>query len=363
MDGGGGGSKLAYTNKYVGLDTYGRCEFAKLFDTNETDPQFRSAAHVMMEAIRKFNVFKSKEKVFMCNEKDNFVKQLNTICAKVVTILNSEPRIARIPQPAIVIGDMNASLEDIIVLEETFWNSYPIVSSDFVFLGGYVSSDGDDKWNVEVAVYVLALKALIPNSVTLLRGNREIRSSKSSFAAECAAKYGNQTGNQIYELICDAFDRLPIAAIINGNTFCSYGGIPSMSVTINDYLTVPTPLRNTKSESPIAWQTMCAIPTEDKFQKQRIGESSTSFFFNRKLFDNFLAANSIEFVMRSNAAPQTGIEFNFDNKLITIATYTTKQNKAKVLSIFDNQICILTVNADNGEALMKSDVRRFSGNR
>ena len=57
----------------------------------------------------------------------------------------------------------------------------------------------------------------------MLRGNHESRqmSSHFSFKSECLTKFDEE----VYELIMDAFECLPIAAIVDDRIFAVHGGI------------------------------------------------------------------------------------------------------------------------------------------
>jgi protein phosphatase len=56
----------------------------------------------------------------------------------------------------------------------------------------------------------------------------------SSFKHQCEAVFGAQRGHVFYELVNNAFDSMPIAAVISDQVFCCHGGIPEAS-TYKDY--------------------------------------------------------------------------------------------------------------------------------
>ena len=93
-------------------------------------------------------------------------------------------------------------------------------NNKYLFLGDYVDRG---IYAVEVVLTLYALKISYPNSVFLLRGNHECRQMTSyhNFREECLQKYDQE----IYDLIMDSFDRLPIACIINGQFISLHGGI------------------------------------------------------------------------------------------------------------------------------------------
>jgi len=92
--------------------------------------------------------------------------------------------------------------------------------SNYLFLGDYVDR-GD--YGVEVLAFLYAFKLNFPKRCFLLRGNHECRAMTDmfSFRKECIAKYDEE----VYKLIMDSFDAMPICAVIGGSFLCTHGGI------------------------------------------------------------------------------------------------------------------------------------------
>lgn len=79
---------------------------------------------------------------------------------------------------------------------------------------------------------MLALKVKYPSNLTLLRGNHESRATTKDygFYDEVLQKYGDI---EAYNIIMDALDYLPIAAIVENKFLCMHGGL-SPSITSVD---------------------------------------------------------------------------------------------------------------------------------
>ena len=77
-------------------------------------------------------------------------------------------------------------------------------------------------------------------------------------------KFGETLGQQVWEEINNAFDCMPIAAVVDNKIFCIHGGIPSnlngQPVFLEDINKIPCPLKDPENESPLAWEMMWNDP-------------------------------------------------------------------------------------------------------
>jgi diadenosine tetraphosphatase ApaH/serine/threonine PP2A family protein phosphatase len=198
--------------------------------------------------------------------KFDLVGELQALAYEVDSIFASERSLLRIKQPVFVIGDLHGNYRDLMCFATRFGLLH---SADFtpatflcecnwlglhpsfsffltsisllcVVLGDYVDKGPH---SLEVLAFLLAMKRLHPNKVYLLRGNHETyeinsggMNNPSSLLEMCHEAAGD---NQVkaaclFERCNDVFDRLPLAALIDGRIFCAHGGIPRFVVTAPD---------------------------------------------------------------------------------------------------------------------------------
>ena len=83
----------------------------------------------------------------------------------------------------------------------------------------------------EVIALLFSLKVRFPDKVFLLRGNHETRECTEdfNFREQMLVKYDEET----YDSVIDAFQTLPLAAIVNGEYIAIHGGISSRLETLD----------------------------------------------------------------------------------------------------------------------------------
>lgn len=121
-----------------------------------------------------------------------------------------------------MIGDIHGQFYDLmkILSHANVFRSDRQLKTKLVFLGDYVDRGINA---VEVMILLICLKIEYPNNIFMLRGNHESRvmTLQYNFKSECCIKYSQE----VYYLMMDAFDLMPLACVVNRSFFCVHGGI------------------------------------------------------------------------------------------------------------------------------------------
>lgn len=179
-------------------------------------------------------------------------------------------------------------------------------NTKYLFLGDYVDRG---RHAIEVILTIYSLKINFPNHIFFLRGNHECRQMTSYhyFREECLKKYDQE----IYDLLMESFDRMPIACIINGQFLALHGGIsPDLKncVEIN---------KCNRFQEPPQIGTVCDIlwadPVDNNNGLQKsIWEPNTSrgcsYYFGYIAINEFLQKNNLISLIRAHEAQYEGFK-------------------------------------------------------
>ncbi|MFZ2499406.1 MAG: serine/threonine protein phosphatase [Methanosarcina sp.] len=253
-------------------------------------------------------------------------EKLRLILPKVDSIFESEPAVLLIDnEPVMLVGDIHGDLQ---ALEFIIKMREKINCKNILFLGDYVDRGPQ---GTEVLLSLFSLKIKEPEHVFLLRGNHE--------SVDMNLYYGffEEIGSDQKFLlrISLTYDKMPIAAVLSGHTFCVHGGINGTESIDTIRKEEPFPyLWNDPSKSP-------------GLTNSRRG--STVKEFGHDIVDGFLKANNLKRIVRGHTALETGYKWWFDGKLLSLfscpdyagigndAAFSLFENKELEIFVFGNQ--------------------------
>ncbi len=210
-------------------------------------------------------------------------------------ILESEPAVLRIDkEPVMIIGDIHGNLQ---ALKFVIARRQEMNCNSILFLGDYVDRGPQ---GTEVLLSLFRLKLEDPENVFLLRGNHE--------TVDMNLYYGffEEVGfDQGFLLkVSRTYDKMPIAAVLSGHTFCVHGGINGTG-SIDEI---------SKGEAfPYLWNDPSKLPGLTASNR-----GSTVKRFGPDIVDGFLETNNLKRIVRGHEALEKGYEWWFDGKLLSL---------------------------------------------
>ncbi|KAL6121160.1 Serine threonine-protein phosphatase PP2A catalytic subunit [Nucleospora cyclopteri] len=260
-------------------------------------------------------------------EKEAFI----TVVEEFKKLLKKEENLLHLNGDFCVFGDIHGQFYDFINMLKSIViikDGKIEISRNLLFLGDLV----DRGYNsVEVLIICMLLKIKWENQVFLIRGNHETRLQTAvyGFMTECINKYDLI----MYWKVCDMFNYLPLAAIINGSYFCIHGGI------IPDLNSDSFKELNRVKDNCNMFEVMWGDPVDD-IDEFIESDRGAGFLFGKTATERFLLHFRCKFLVRSHQLVYEGVLEQFDGKCITIwsaPNYAYKnKNKAVIMNITGN---------------------------
>ena len=268
------------------------------------------------------------------------LSEVQGIIQRALRLFAMEPNLIYLEDPVCVVGDLHGQLADLYKVLE-LGGSFETMK--FLFLGDYVDRGLE---GLEILIILFALKARYPNQIFLLRGNHETRNATSNygFREECNRKYNHEIWIQIMSL----FDKLPLAAVINGHFFAVHGGISPELIMATDLNRV-----NREIEPPIhgiVTDLIWSDPGKEiwrdqwEFNDQR----GCGVLFGKDETLSFLKDNGLNMILRAHQCVDSGFEcetYGLDTpKVVTLFSaedYCGSKNLGAMLRIKGNSLNVI----------------------
>jgi protein phosphatase len=239
------------------------------------------------------------------------------LCDDAKRHFDSQPTLLRLFGDVCVVGDIHGSLYDllrILSLNKT------TDETKFLFLGDYVDRG---EFSTEVISLLFGLALARPSQYYLIRGNHEtVKVSQSyGFMAEIERTFGD---DELWKCFTEAFEYLPLGAVINGRHFCVHGGLPQGLTTLHELSRTQRPVK--EPFSPIINDLLWADPTTacGRFMPGTRGDMSNDF--GQDALREFLSKNGLYGMIRSHQYSDISLQRPFPGLITIFSSSSYKGN-------------------------------------
>uniref|UniRef100_A0A7N6FEN4 Serine/threonine-protein phosphatase n=1 Tax=Anabas testudineus TaxID=64144 RepID=A0A7N6FEN4_ANATE len=259
------------------------------------------------------------------------------------SILRQEKCMLEVEAPITVCGDVHGQFFDLMKLFEVGGSPS---NTRYLFLGDYVDRG---YFSIECVLYLWALKINHPKTLFLLRGNHECRhlTEYFTFKQECKIKYSER----VYDACMEAFDCLPLAALLNQQFLCVHGGLSPEITCLDDIRKLD------RFKEPPAFGPMCDLlwsdPGEDygseKTQEHFCHNSvrGCSYFYSYPAVCDFLMNNNLLSVIRAHEAQDAGYRMYRKSQTTGFPSLITIFSAPNYLDVYNNKVTEMLVNVLN----------------
>ena len=230
----------------------------------------------------------------------------------------------------VVVGDIHGNFHDLIRI--FLINGLP-PKQNYVFLGDYVDRG---QYSLEVITLLFCLRNLYPESIILLRGNHELRETNKTYGFLPELAEVDVTTN-LWSSFNDAFDYLPLAAVIQGKFFCVHGGISPYDNFLEELRKMRLPIRDV---SGFVLDLLWSDPSDkiDLFDENKRGRGC---LFGRQAIFDFIKTSGYQCIIRGHQFTEEGIARHSTSRVITVfscTNYSGATNKGGYLHVDNTEI-------------------------
>uniref|UniRef100_A0A7S0AJV3 Serine/threonine-protein phosphatase n=1 Tax=Pyrodinium bahamense TaxID=73915 RepID=A0A7S0AJV3_9DINO len=261
--------------------------------------------------------------------------QCQALCEAAHKLLQEEPNCVQVQCPVTIVGDVHGQFQDV---KEMLHICGPPPDTNYLFLGDYVDRG---RCSVRTVTLAFLLKVRYPERVVLLRGNHECRQITQvyGFYEECMRLYGNTS---IWKVFTEAFDYLPLTAVLENRIFCTHAGLSPSLPSLDDIGQLDR-VQEVPHSGPICdllWSDPNDVPG------WCFSVRGAGFQFGQDITEQFLHANGLTLIVRGHQVVPDGYQWSHDKSLVTVFSAPNycycNGNRAAVMDIDEHMEYMFT---------------------
>ena len=241
--------------------------------------------------------------------------------------LKASSPLIKLRSPVKIFGSINGQYNDLMRYFSLFGRPSELKGDiecvDYLFLGNFTNRGA---FSLETVCLLLALKIKYNGHFHLLRGNQEdLEISKLyGLADECKEKLKEDINqpNSIFQQLCNLFEYLPLAAVVNNQIFCVHSGIGKSGLYLSEIqrLKFPIKIKSYEIAKDLLWNTPNL--NDNQIFNKNLPQEYKPEKFDNNILDNFLKNNKLKMIIRSHDVCQKGISNCFGDRVLTIFSST-----------------------------------------
>eukprot|EP00484_Ammonia_sp_Unknown_P026371 CAMPEP_0197026520 /NCGR_PEP_ID=MMETSP1384-20130603/6589_1 /TAXON_ID=29189 /ORGANISM="Ammonia sp." /LENGTH=787 /DNA_ID=CAMNT_0042455203 /DNA_START=31 /DNA_END=2394 /DNA_ORIENTATION=+ len=225
-------------------------------------------------------------------------------------IFENQPMLLELEAPLKIVGDIHGQYFDLLRIFEYIGFPSASCTTNYLFLGDYVDRG---RLSIETIVLLFAYKLKYPLNFFLLRGNHEAQNVNRiyGFYDECKRRYTVK----LWKVMCDAFNCLPVCALIEEKILCMHGGLsPQLkNIQMIKHIQRPTDIPESGLLCDLLWS-----DPDNSIRGWESNERGVSYMFGPDILYKFLKKHDLDLVARAHQVVEDGYEFFGNRKLVTI---------------------------------------------
>ncbi|KAJ2700518.1 serine/threonine protein phosphatase Pzh1, partial [Coemansia spiralis] len=274
--------------------------------------------------------------------------EIVAVCHAAREVFLAQPALLQLAAPVKITGDIHGQYTDLLRLFDKC--GYP-PHCNYLFLGDYVDRG---KQSIETMLLLMCFKIKYPDNFFLLRGNHECASVTRvyGFYDECKRR----CNVKVWKAFINAFNALPVAAVVANKIFCVHGGLSPDLLTMSQIQQISRPcdVPDHGILNDLLWSdpSDTAVDWEDN-------ERGVSYCFGKSVISEFLRRMDFDLICRAHMVVEDGYEFFHGRQLVTVFSAPNYcgefDNSGAVMNVNDELLCsfeILKPLAENLAACM-----------